>query len=568
MLEPGAYDSLGELLHDALLQWKSRVALLEVDRKQETKRLSYLEVRRESAKVATWLERCGVGPGERVSIIMSNQARWLIAALGVFARGAILVPIDFKLSADEQLALLQHSRARALITEYPLFRRFTDPPDLDVLVSEAREPIRDAMVWEQLDDASMPPIVARQRRDAAAIVYSSGTGGRPKGCVLSNDAYLEQLASLMKLYPMSPEHRTFSVLPTNHAIDFMVGFVGPFACGSSVVHQRTLRPEFLISTMQDYSVTHLTLVPALLAAFERAIDARLDERPAWQRGAVSLLAAINLELTRDRPSMNLSRRLLGSVHEAFGGKLELLVCGGAFTERRRAERFYELGIPVVIGYGLTECATVATLNDLKPFRADSVGRPVPGVEIRIHEPNGEGIGEVWIRGRTLLTEYWGEPELTEKALTPDGWLRTGDLGWLDASSHLHLVGRSKNMIVTAGGKNVYPEDVESAFEDLPCEELVIFSSSFVWRSALTEEILLAVVRPKNARALATLTAEIASRNRRLPEHKRLGAVLSWDREFPRTASMKVKREALADELRVHTRASDVIRIEGRSVASA
>src|SRR5690606_1706436 len=139
--------------------------------------------------------------------------------------------------------------------------------------------------------------------------------------------------------------------------------------GSTVVHQRTLRPEFLVSTMQEHGVTHMALVPLLLAAFERSLDDKLAKRPAWQRAAVDLLARANLELTRERPDPGLSRRLLGGVHRGLGGKLELLFCGGAFVDRRRAERFYELGIPVVIGYGLTECCTVATVNDLRPFRA-------------------------------------------------------------------------------------------------------------------------------------------------------------------------------------------------------
>jgi long-chain acyl-CoA synthetase len=238
------------------------------------------------------------------------------------------------------------------------------------------------------------------------------------------------------------------------------------------------------------------------------------------------------------------------VHEAFGGRLELLFAGGAFVDRARAERFHALGVPVVIGYGLTECCTVATVQDLRPFRADSVGRPVEGVEIRIHAAEADGVGEVWIRGPTLMRGYLGDPELGAETLTEDGWLRTGDLGWLDASRHLHLVGRTKNMIVTAGGKNVYPEDVEAAFEGLAgIDELCVFASGYVWprRDRLTDEGLFAVVRGKaDATAIAR---EIESRNRKLPEHKRLAAFLVVDDAFPRTASMKIKREPLAMQLR-------------------
>lgn len=588
MLEPDAYSSLGELLRDALVQWKREVALIEVDRREETRRLRYADVAREVAPVTRWLAARGVGPGDRVAIVMSNQARWPIAAIALFARGAVLVPLDYKLSGDEQIALLGHSGARALITEAPLLRRMKDLPDeLDVLVADLPRHGHEAQRassercarWEELDrdESAAPPLVPRRREDPATIVYSSGTGGRPKGCVLAHEAYLEQLGALMRLFPMRPGHRTFSVLPTNHAIDFMVGMIGPLACGATIVHQRTLRPEFLVSTMREHRITHMALVPLLLAAFERAIDERVAKRPAWQRGALDLLARANLELTRAQPDVALSRRLLGGVHEALGGALELLFCGGAFVDRRRAERFYELGIPVVIGYGLTECCTVATVNDLRPFRADSVGRAVHGVEVRIHEPGAGGVGEVWIRGRTVMREYWQDPELTARTITPDGWLRTGDLGWLDASGHLHLVGRSKNMIVTAGGKNVYPEDVEAAFEDVACEELAIFASGYLWPRAvgLTEEVLVAVARPEarggdarsRAAASATLAEAIARKNRRLPEHKRVAALLAWSEPFPRTASMKVKREVLAERLREAAAPADLVPLEGAGAAA-
>lgn len=541
-LHPPAYASLGELLSDALVQWKREIALVEMDRKRLVHAWTYREAKVEVMRVARWLASLELAPGARVAILMSNQSRWLVAACALFRRGLVLVPIDYKLSSSEQLALITHAEASVLVTEQSLLERLGATTVPHVLVSERFDALPEA-------DAE-PALVARTREDVACIVYSSGTGGTPKGCVLTHDAYLEQLQALMELFPMRPGHRTFSILPTNHAIDFMVGFVGPFACGATVVHQRTLRPEFLVSTLRDQKITHIALVPVLLEAFERALDEKLDARPAWQRAAVEGLSAINLALTREKAAPELSRRLLGGVHAAFGGHLELIFAGGAFVDRERAERFYRLGLPVVIGYGLTECCTVATVNDLRPFRADSVGRPVSGVEIRIHEPGADGVGEVWIRGRTLMKEYLREPELTARTITPDGWLRTGDLGSLDASEHLRLVGRSKNMIVTAGGKNVYPEDVEGALEGSPAEELAVFASGYVWpRSrALTEEVLFAVARAKSSDARA-VTKWLADRNRRLPEHKRLASVLVVDETFPRTASMKLKRDVLAERLR-------------------
>jgi len=232
-----------------------------------------------------------------------------------------------------------------------------------------------------------------------------------------------------------------------------------------------------------------------------------------------------------------------------------MFAGGASGDRDGAGRFHALGLPVAVGYGLTECCTVATVQDLRPFRADSVGRPVKGVEVRIVPTAGtalpaDGVGEVWIRGETLMLGYLDDPELSAETITEDGWLRTGDLGWLDASRHLHLVGRAKNMIVTAGGKNVYPEDVESAFEGIAgVDELCVFASGYVWprHGRLTDEGLFAVLRSKlEPRVLAR---ELAARNRKLPEHKRLAAFVLVEESFPRTASTKIKREPLATLLR-------------------
>lgn len=567
MLAAETYESLGALLSDALVRFKGETALIEVDRRQVKRVYGYRDAYREVARIARFFADAfgALERPARIAIVLGNQSRWLLAACAAFRVGAIVVPIDYKLSPDEQLALLAHARVDVLVTELPLLRRFAQRPPYPTLLVDG-DPVADhngtsLLAWDALPQAPMPALVAREPNDVATIVYSSGTSGRPKGCLLPHRAYLAQLQALMELYPLRPGHRSFSILPTNHAIDFMVGFLGPFACGATVVHQRTLRPEFLLSTLEEHAITHMAVVPVLLEAFERAIDERLSARPKWQRGALEVLATLNESLTREAPRPSLSRRLLPGIHRAFGGRLEVMFAGGAFVDRARAERFYALGLPVAIGYGLTECCTVATVQDLRPFRADSVGRPVPGVELKIVPLSGEtldrdGVGEVWIRGPTVMLGYLDDPELTAETLTPDGWLRTGDLGWLDASRHLHLVGRVKNMIVTPGGKNVYPEDVEGAFEGLSgIEEFCVMASGFVWprRSDVRDEVLFAVVRPaKHGAEPAALAREITARNRRLPEHKRIGAFLLWGEPFPRTASTKLKRQDLAARLREAT----------------
>ncbi|MCS6797762.1 MAG: AMP-binding protein [Myxococcota bacterium] len=565
-VEVSRHESLGSALREAWLTWKSQTALVELDRRRTLRRLRYLDVRRQALPVMAALARAGVGPGVRVAVLMPNQARWIVGAYAALHLGATLVPLDYKLSAAEQQTLLRHSGAAVLLTEEPIARRLAlDGLALALVTDAPGAPVGrplppPAVRWDELaptDDE--PPVAPRRRDDVAVIVYSSGTGGRIKGCMLTHDAYLEQYAGLSRLYPMGPGDRFFSVLPTNHAIDFMCGFLGPALGGATVIHQRTMRPETLRATMQAERPTHMAVVPLLLEAFERALDERLRETPRWARRALDALAAVNLALTERRPSHELSRRLLAPVHAAFGGALRHLFAGGAFVDRARAERFYRLGLPVSIGYGLTEACTVVTVNDLRPFRADSVGRPVPGVEVRIDAPGADGVGEVLVRGRTVMKGYLDDPELTAETLDAAGWLHTGDLGRLDASGHLQLRGRRKNVFVTPGGKNVYPEDVEGAFEGIDVEELVVLASNAVWPGArLDEEFLFAVVRPKEG-CDAQVREALRERNGRLPEHKRVRGLLWWSEAFPRTASLKVRREALAESIRARVGRDAVVR---------
>lgn len=565
MIEATHYTSVGEMLRDALVQFKTNTALVEMDRKRENARLSYLDVKHAANAVAAKLQESGVAPGDRVAIVMTNQSKYLIGAYAAFHSGAVVVPIDYKLTAKEREALLQHAKPKAILIEYPLFRQQEKLAAPLVVVSEAPADaaIGNAVRWESLSPtATEPKFHSRKREDAATIVYSSGTGGRPKGCILPHGAYLSQYTALTELFPMESGDRYFSILPTNHAIDFMCGFIGPLCGGAMVVHQRTLRPEFIFDTLKAQRITHMALVPMILTAFERAIREKLAALPPFKKQIIDALMNVNEALTRKKPQRMISRRLLAPIHEAFGGELRMLFCGGAFVDRERAEFFYKLGIPVVIGYGLTEACTVATVNDLRPFRADSVGSPVRGVEVRIENADASGVGEVVLRGPTLMTGYLDDAEQTAETIREDGFLNTGDLGWMDAANHLHLVGRAKNMIVTEGGKNIYPEDIEGAFSEVACDELAVFAANYIWKKRdLTGEQLLAVMRvAKNEdtdKKLALAMKDLREKNLRLPDFKRVSGVLVWDDAFPRTASMKLKREELARELGQKSSASAV-----------
>jgi long-chain acyl-CoA synthetase len=550
MLDLRQYASLGAALKDALERWPNETCLIEADRDREKMRLTYSDFKEMARPLCRGLEDADFKAGDRAAIIMTNQSKWLISAFSIFFCGGVLVPLDYKLTAAEHLQLLTHSKARFLVVEYYLWRAITQAPEFGrltvevVLVTEAPAgaDLHGAYRWEEFKRKGDPKFVARQREDTACIVYSSGTGGRPKGCVLTHDSYLEQCASLTAWYPFWPGVRYLSILPTNHAIDFMVGFIGPFVCGACVVHLRTLRPEFVRDAFVRYRITYVSLVPMVLKNLERGLRAKFDELNPEKRWMLNRLIGLNRRLTRRRPWVAISRRLLPQVHKAFGGELLALIVGGAFTDPSTLQFFYDLGIPVTCGYGLTEACTAVTLNDLKPFRADTVGKPLPGTEVRVLKPDADGIGEVAVRSRAVMSHYLDDPEQTAQTIV-EGWR-------FEEHGHLQLFGRKKNMIVTAGGKNIYPEDIELVFDGLPVKEYCVFAANYLWpQKTLGNEMLVLVVRlEQNQQFNDLLREEIVERNRRLADFKRVGGYLLWEKDFPRTASLKIKRGELAAEI--------------------
>src|SRR5712675_36835 len=568
MLDLRQYTCLGAALRDALDRFASEVCLIEAERDREKVRLTYSDFKEIALPLARALEDADYDAGDRAAVIMTNQSKWLISAYAIFYCGGVLVPLDYKLTPEEQWQLLQHSGASVLVTEYPIWRQVAASPLRSfattlktVLVTEAppNADLSGAFRWEEFRGTGKPAFISRQRSDVATIVYSSGTGGRPKGCMMTHENYLEQCVALTSIYPFWPGVRYLSILPTNHAIDFMVGFLGPFTCGAAVVHLRTLRPEYVREAFPKYKITYVSLVPLVLKNLQKGLQARFDALPPGRRKVFNALVRINKVLTKSQPRLGISRRLLKQVHEAFGGELRAIIVGGAFTEPQTLQFFYDLGIPVANGYGLTEAGTAITVNDLKPFRADTVGKPLPGMEVRILNPDSEGIGEVSVRSKTVMAGYLNEPDLTAETVV-EGWLMTGDLGRFDSRGHLQLFGRKKNMIVTEEGKNIYPEDIEAVFEGLAVKEFCVFAANYIWlqRSMVGEQLVLVLHLEEGQTLTEGLRREVSARTSRLLNYKRVHGLVLVNEDFPRTASVNIKRNILAARLAESDRASAIL----------
>lgn len=554
MVNPAHHSSLGGALQESFSKWSHEICLVESDRGREVARLTFEDVRAGAQAWASFLEGASFGAGDRAAILSTNQSKWHLAACGIFHRGGVLIPLDAKLSAIEQLELLAHSRPKVLVIEDHLWRAISTEegahriPEIVVVLGN-RDALQGAVHWDDARREGTPALVSRARRDPACIVYSSGTAGRPKGCVLTHENYLEQLSALLELHPFAPGVRYLSILPTNHAIDFMVGFLGPYLCGAMVVHLRAVRPELVRDAFVGHRITHVSLVPSILKNLESGIRARVASLPRSQRLAFALARRAMRVASHGRPNARLGRRWLRPIHDAFGGALEAIFVGGAPADPSTLRFFHDLGIPIFNGYGLTEAGTAVTLDRNNPPRPDTVGTPLPGVEIRIGNAGADGVGEVEVRSKTVMAGYLDDAGLTRETIV-DGWLKTGDLGVLERSGHLKIVGRRKNMIVTAGGKNVYPEDVERAFVGIPVQDACVIAAHVLSPPGTRDERLLLVIGLGPAGASVDDVRRAARiRNHSLPEARRVRGMIVVREHFPRTASLKVKRDELVEHLR-------------------
>lgn len=556
-------NSLSDMFELAIETHKVTDCLIEVDREQEKIRYTYAQLGHELRRLAGLIQSTGARGGDRAAIMMSNQSKWPISALAIFHSGMILVPIDYKLSPKEQLNLLQHAEVKVLFVEFAIYQKLKpllDNQAITVIVSDAPSPdvSSDWIDWQRIPVNEGVP-VKRGRSDVACIIYTSGTNGEPKGCMMTHANYIEQAKGLSAFFysrnralwrRIFNKPRVFSLLPSNHAIDFMTGIILPIIYGGQVIHQRALRPEYLRSTMKRYKITQIALVPRLLEVFRSGIDERLKDLTAPQRRIFTGLKQLNKKLTAKIVKPGISRILLKPIQDELGGALDIIWAGGSYVNPETIQFFYDLGIPVSVGYGLTEACTVISLNDLAPFKADTVGIPINGTKVTIDAPNADGVGVILVSGPTVMSGYFRNPQATAEVLQ-NGWLNTGDLGRLLDNRHLQILGRTKNMVVTTGGKNVYPEDVEILMGSIEgVEEMAVLSSHLIWPGQhLQSEELIAVLRIKGNYDVALGVKNFQQKNNSLPEYKRISSYFLLDEEFPKTATLKIKRPALIAMIR-------------------
>ncbi|HEX9053080.1 MAG TPA: AMP-binding protein [Anaeromyxobacter sp.] len=553
---PRTHRDLLELLESSCEQWKGRVALRMAGERKD--RVTYGELRRMAERVAGFLHAAGVGRGDRVLLASENRPEWAIAYFGILRAGAAAVPVDPQLTATELANLWMTAGAPlALVSDDTAERH----PGLAALAAAAGAPpgARAATLAEAVAFRGDPPPFPKvSPDDLASLIFTSGTTGTPKGVMLSHRNFASLVGKLCGTFALGPGDGLLSVLPLHHTFEFTAGLLVPLARGAEIEYLDELTADGISDALSGGRVTAMIGVPALWSLLHRRITQELAAKPGVVEAAFHALMKGNAALRDSALAVNLGKLLFWPVHRKFGGRLRLLVSGGSALDPGVQDAFRELGFDLYEGYGLTEAAPVLAVS--KPggdAPSGSVGPALPGVELRIADPDASGVGEVLAKGPNVMLGYWRgpsrgapgvDPELTAPVLQ-DGWLRTGDLGTLDRDGNLTLVGRVKDVIIDANGKNVYPDEVEDAYRapDLVKELCVVGLPD-----GTGEKVAMLVVPEWKDRDRAEvrekLEAHVRAVSSRLSFAKRVKVWHVFDGELPKTSTRKVKRPLVRDEL--------------------
>ena len=420
---------------------------------------------------AALLEREGVHPGARVALQSDNRPEWGLAYLAVLATGAIVVPLDAQLKESEvgeilATAEVSHAVGDARHLEVLAAARDSRRPALRLLCLDPEEGVSS---WDQAQrvHAAVPrrPTPAKPD-DVAVLLFTSGTTGQAKGVMLSHRNLLTNVESVARTFEFGPGDRFLSILPLHHTFESTGGFLCPLRVGACVCTARGLSSRELREDMASSGATLFIGVPLLYEKLMTAIEKGIDDAPLPARVMARTILFLS-RTVRQATGLRLGRTLARPLRKKAGlDRLRMFVTGAAPFAAEVFWRYIDLGWPMIEGYGLTETSPVVCANRPQNPTPGAVGWPLPGIEVRIADPDDDGDGEIVVRGPNVMLGYWRQPELTAEVLR-DGWFYTGDLGRVLADGRVRITGRLKNMIATAAGKKIYPEEVEMQLANSP-----------------------------------------------------------------------------------------------------
>jgi long-chain acyl-CoA synthetase len=538
-------NSLLDIIDEGEIRYGDRFAFGMRADDGKTEQWTYRELNRRSLIVAWRLRALGLQSGDRLLVWTPSSPAVPALLFGAMRAGLTLVPMDLRMSpgAIERIAARADAKHLVLGTG-------RDAPDpADACLESFPASFVEALAADP--DSSFPTDWETQvrgwprpaRQDIVEIVFTSGTTGEPKGVMVSHGNLIGTLDAAHNAIP-DQAHRVVSMLPLSHLLEQVVTVYYAMSVGAHVLYIRSRNPRVIFGAIRDHRTTSLVLVPQIIDLFWAAI-----EREVAARG--KLTAFNRLRRISRRLPYPARRRLFGSVHRQMGGSLNLIVSAAAFLPPALQQAWEDIGVVVMQGYGATECG-VASATKQRDHGLGTVGRTIPPVQVKLADD-----GEILVGGPTVFSGYWHDPAATAAAFTPDGWYETGDIGRHDASGHLILMGRRKDIIVLPNGLNVYPEDVENALRTAGVRDAVVVET----RPGKIEAVVLAPgeaalllsgeqaggARVPEIRDPMKLRDEIEpvirAANATLAVHQRVVAWRLWpDADFPRTHTLKVQRD--------------------------
>ena len=416
--------------------------------------VTYRELVVAAASMAERLAARGAGPGKQVAVAITDRFTWGVTFLGVLFSGATAVPIDPLLKPGEIESILESSEAVLTVHD----ERIELGREL-----EGNQRVAVEAVWPGFA-GDLPlesiPLPAVSGDSLAEVIFTSGTTGTVKGVMLSHGNLVGDIRAIDAMGLLNSDDLLLSILPIHHAFECTAGFLYPLSIGAQVAYARSLKSNEILADLRATRATIILGVPLLFENIVNSIRRKIEQAPAMRRRIARALIGTSRR-GRGLGWRTAGRTLLASMRKQGGlDTIRLLVSGGAALPSYVAEYLDTIGLPLLQGYGLTETAPVISVNRPGKYRYDTVGPPLPGTQVKIVDPRPDGVGEIAALGPMIMKGYWKNPEETAKVMR-DGWLLTGDLGALDPDGHVRICGRSKNVIVTGAGKNVYPEEVEA-----------------------------------------------------------------------------------------------------------
>lgn len=537
-----AYRDLWSLLEARARRHPGKVAMRHFLRDGNSVRYTYGQLRDRALRASLYLAACGVEPGDRVLLLSENRPEWAMAYFGIVKAGATAVPVDAEASIVEIENIVRSSGAKAIVASEAVYRRLLGAGEAPA------KPIRLDDLFQgavRADDEGV--FTPREPVDLASIIFTSGTTGKPKGVMLTGRNFTSLVSRLSEIFDLGERDGLLSVLPLHHTFEFTTGLLLPLAVGAEIAYLEERTGESILDVFGTGRITAMVGVPAVWKLILKQIEERFEELGLSE--PVRLLREGGRRAHDATGSHLLGRAAFLPVHRKFGGRLRYLISGGSAMPPELYEAFLGMGFEILEGYGLTEAAPVLTVQRPGQRRAGTVGKAVGGVEVRIHAPDREGVGEIVAKGPNVMAGYWNDPEATAEALR-DGWLFTGDLGRFDEDGNLVIVGRRKDVIVDAAGKNIHPDELEALYEKHPAiRELSIVGLP---AEGGGERVACLVVPRNEGRDPEEVRKEIEAHFRevslRLPVWKRVKVLHFTDASLPRTATQKVRRNEIVRSL--------------------